>query len=189
MPASTRRWVNRTAVYWAPLIAVMDQLPITDIARPDRVVERGERQVSVRAWAAAPADYLVGERISHAGQPQHTLPGGDAGQVGDPLAVGRGRGEVAVEQVRCRGLPRILLGGAILPTPTQVGALAAMLAHDPLDAFAADTDPTAVQFQPHPWRAVGGGELCSPRISSIMPSSRASSQARGDGEVRRARQS
>ena len=56
------------------LVAVVDQLPVADVARPDRVVEHRNDQLGGRTRAAVPADHLVGERVSHAGQPQDTSP-------------------------------------------------------------------------------------------------------------------
>src|SRR6476660_2259933 len=38
------------------LVAVMDQLPVTHVARPDRVVQRRDDQFGARAWTAIPAD-------------------------------------------------------------------------------------------------------------------------------------
>ena len=87
----------------------MDQLPVAHVARPDRVVKRRDHQLGGRSWTAVPADDLVGERIAHAGQPQHPLAGEDPGQVGDPLAVRRDGGEVTAQQVRRRGVARVLL--------------------------------------------------------------------------------
>jgi hypothetical protein len=89
MPVSINRWVNRIEVYWlTALVAVVDQLPVAHIPRPDGVVERRDDQVGGRASTAVPADHLVGEHISHAGQPQHALDGEDAGEICDPLLVG-----------------------------------------------------------------------------------------------------
>ena len=97
------------------------------------------------------------------------------GHVADPLLFGA----VAVKSrpsspaPRCRGCP----GRPVLPAPAQVGALAAVDAHDPLDAFAADLDAAVAQLPPHS-RRVAGGELVLTRISSIMASSSRSSPAR-----------
>lgn len=93
------------------------------------------------------------------GQPQHTLAGRDPGQIGHPLAVRCGRGEVAVEQIRCCDVPRILPCGPTLPPFAQVGAAQPVLAHDPLDAFAADPHAATAQLEPHPRGSVGSGEL------------------------------
>jgi hypothetical protein len=46
-PASTRRWVNRSEVYWLALVAVEDQLPSAHLAREDRVVQG--RQIATAA--------------------------------------------------------------------------------------------------------------------------------------------
>lgn len=57
-----------------------------DVAGEEGVVERGERQVGVHAWAGSPADDLVRGRVAHTRRPQHTpSPVGDPGQVCHPL--------------------------------------------------------------------------------------------------------
>src|SRR5215207_5740548 len=97
-PASTRRWVNRSAVYWAPLS--LWKISCRPARRAsESVAQRGEHQLGDAARVGGPADDAVGERVTHAGQPQHALAGDQPGQVGHPEPV-RGRGaEVPLDQV------------------------------------------------------------------------------------------
>jgi hypothetical protein len=93
----------------------MHQLPILDITGAQGMAQRGQHEIGVRAHGGGPADDLVGERIPHAGQPQHPLPGHDPGQIGHPQPVRRTGGEVPVHQIRRDGVPRVLPGGTALP--------------------------------------------------------------------------
>jgi hypothetical protein len=123
------------------------------------MVKGGEDQVGVRPGRGGPADDLVGERIPHAGQPQHPLSCGDPGQVGNPQPVRRGGGEVPADQVSGGGVTRVLFRGATLPPLAQERAVQPVLAHDPFDAFAAAPHSLAAQLQPHPRGPVRAGEL------------------------------
>lgn len=71
----------------------------------------------------------------------------------------------------------------------KVGALAAVDAHDPLHALAVHLHAAAAQFQPHPRRAVGGGELVLPADGGGQPQQPTSSPARRDGACRTLRHS
>ncbi|MQA16242.1 MAG: helix-turn-helix domain-containing protein [Pseudonocardiaceae bacterium] len=78
---------------------MMDQLPGAHVAGAQRVVERGEHQRCRRARVGGPADDPVGERIPHAGQPQHALTGDQPGSGRPPEQV-RGAGpEVALDHI------------------------------------------------------------------------------------------
>jgi hypothetical protein len=117
------------------------------VAGAQRVVERGENQRGRRARVGGPADDAIGERVTHAGQPQHALTADQAREIGDPEPIRCGGPEVPVDQVRCGGVGRVLPGGAALPASPQVRALQPVGAHDPLDAFASDAHALAAQLR------------------------------------------
>jgi len=129
---------------------VKDQLSGPHVAGAQRVVERGEHKRRGGARVGGPADDAVGERVAHAGQPQHPLAGDQPGQVGHPQPV-RGLGpEVALDQVRRGGVPRVLPGRAVAPAPPQIRALQALFAHESFHALAPDPHALAAQLQPDP---------------------------------------
>lgn len=83
-------------------VGTMDQLPITHIPRPHRILQRPEHQLGIAAVRALPAHDPVGERIPDRGWPEHAFTGRDPGRVGHPQPVRGLRGEVTVDQIRCR---------------------------------------------------------------------------------------
>jgi hypothetical protein len=83
MPWAAARRACWSLVYCPP-VAVMDQLAVTHVTRPDAVLERGQDQVGVAAVGGLPADDPAGEHIADRSQPEHPLTTRDAGGVGDP---------------------------------------------------------------------------------------------------------
>jgi hypothetical protein len=113
---------------------MMDKPPLGRIAvqaaAPHGVLQRAQHQLDIGSVAGLPADNPPRERIPHTGQPQRPLPGSDARDIGDPQPVGCWGGEVAVDRIRRRRRPRVLVGRAA-PALAQERALQAGLAHQP----------------------------------------------------------
>ncbi len=105
-----------------------------------------------------PADDPAAVEILHGDEVEPALPGTEVGDVGDPAAVRGAGGEVAVEEIvgdSDAGHPD---GGCPPLLGDQAGE--AGLAHQPLDAFAAD--PLAVvedEIRPDPRRAIDAAAL------------------------------
>ena len=92
-----------TDVYWQPWSAWWIELAGLDLAAGQGVLQRGQDQVGVRAGGGLPGHHPAGERVPDRRQPQRPLAGRDHREVGDPQPVRRGRGEVALDQVRGEG--------------------------------------------------------------------------------------
>ena len=85
---------------------------------PERHVESVEHQLGAQMSLHRPADDPAAEGVEDHGQIEKAGPGRDVGYIGHPQAIGRGGGEVALDQIR-RG-PRlgITLGGDYPTAPT-----------------------------------------------------------------------
>jgi hypothetical protein len=66
---------------------------------PDHVLEAVQDQFGAHAGRRAPADDPAGQDVDDESDVAGPGPGRDVGEVGDPLAVRSGRGEVPVDQV------------------------------------------------------------------------------------------
>ena len=118
------------------------------------------------------------------GRPQPTLWGENPRQSATHFWLG-----AETVKVRRGDVVGFLPGRPVLPASAQVGAFAAVFAHDPFGALAADADAAVAQFQPHPQRAVGGGELVLAADLIDQPPQLVSSRARRDGSRRALRES
>jgi len=107
----------------------------------------------------APADDPAAEHVEHDRQVEPADHGGDVGDVGDPLLVRSGRGEVSVEQVGRRHRGRGRLGE--VPPGAAVHALPAVGPHDPRHPFPSDVHAGVAQVVVDPRRPVGasGGPI------------------------------
>lgn len=129
------------------MVGVVNEFAGGDLAAGQGILQRGEDQVGVRAGGGFPGHDPAGERVADRGQPQRPLPGGDHGQVGDPQLVRPVRGEVAPDQVRGQIGVRVTASEALAPSGADPGE--ASLAHEPLDALAADVDTLTLEDGVH----------------------------------------
>src|SRR6266540_1382912 len=133
-------------VYWLPL----SLCAISPAGWPAQAVghlERVEDELGPHVRRELPADDHAAVAVEDEGQVDEAVPGGDVGQVGDPLLVRAGRREVALQEVACpfeRGLVR----------DRRPALAAAQLAFDPVlshharDLVAADVDAASTQLLP-----------------------------------------
>ena len=106
----------------AALVGVMEEL-VGWAALKDRHFEGFLGQFIGHVLVHRPADQAAGEPIQHTGQIQCCLIGVNGGNVHQPLAVGRIRREIAVQQVTHRALLAVTPGCADATT-RRPGAVA-----------------------------------------------------------------
>jgi len=133
-------------------IAVMDQA----LGRPaigQRHVERSDDQGGLHGRIHGPADDLARVQIEDGGEVEPALVGADVGDVGHPLLVRRGRGEIAVDDVV--GDRRVVVGiGGDEAHARRLG-MEACLPHQPSHPLAADPDALVTQGGLDAWTAIG----------------------------------
>ena len=96
-----------------------------------------------------PADDHAREQVDQEREVQAALPGPQVGEVADPQAVRRGRGEVPVDEIR--RLVRLRIRGRGPPRlPSAFRAPDPLLAHQPSDLVAAGGLALAPQLMPYP---------------------------------------
>jgi len=125
----------------AAAIVVGDQ-PLLWPAQPVCHLERVHHQLGSHVRLKLPANDHPAEDIEDEGEVAEALPGADVGDVGDPLLVRPGGGEVALDEVACP-LEGCLVRdrGALLLAAAD--ALQALGPHQPADSVAAHLDAAA----------------------------------------------
>jgi hypothetical protein len=117
-------------------------------AGEDRHLQRIQRQASPQVIRDLPADDLAGEQVRDERRVHKTAGCGHIGDIRDPAAVRRGRGEVPLQQIsRPPGAGIGHRGPRLLPPGHRPGH--AHLAHQPLHRAPRDLDTLAAQLQPH----------------------------------------
>jgi hypothetical protein len=119
------------------------------LAGAERHPHRVEHEISAHVGGELPANDHAGEHVDQEREVQAALPGAQVGEVADPQAVGRGRGEVPIDEIwqlvrlriRDRGPPRL---------PSAFRAADALLAHQPGDLVTAGGLALPPQLMPHP---------------------------------------
>ena len=101
-----------------------------------------------------PAHHLAAEQVDHHGQKQPAFLGGDIRDVARPRLVGRGRGEVAVQQVRRDRQIVPAVGGHHPEAPLAAGTNAVLL-HQPLHPLLAHANAALDQLPPDARPPVG----------------------------------
>jgi hypothetical protein len=124
-PACWRRRPNARLVYWAAMVAVVDQ-PSRWLPLGDRHVEGVQDQFGAQVVGHRPADDPAGEAVQHDREVQPAFAGALLGDVGHPQPVWCWWGEVAFDQVGCWGGVWIAAG-----QPGQPAAMAALEASGP----------------------------------------------------------
>ena len=125
------------------------------LATGDGHRDRVGDQLGFERVAHRPADQFAAVTVRHAGQEQPALVRGDIRDVGHPLVVWPGGGEVSLEMIGRRRCSPIRDRGAHTLT-ASTSALDAQLAHQPGGSLLPDPDAT-VDAKPgsDPGRAVG----------------------------------
>jgi hypothetical protein len=148
----------------------MQQLPGGDrvtvvVALPDRHSQRGEHQVGVLGRRGLPSHDPLGEDVDDERDIDEPCPAPAVGEVRDPAGVGRGGGEVAVEQVP--GAAPVLGrhgGPHAFAAPDPVHGL---VAHQPIDGAERDVVAGPAQERGHlpsAIQAFWGAAGCEQRV-------------------------
>jgi hypothetical protein len=116
------------------VVSVVDQ-PSRWLSLGDRHVEGVQDQLGAQVVGHRPADDPTGEGVQDDRQVQPAIAGALLGDVGHPQPVRSWWGEVALDQVRCRGGLWVAARQPVPPAP--MAALEASGAHQPGHAFAA----------------------------------------------------
>jgi len=95
-----------------------------------------------------PADDPPAAGVDHETEEDQALPAAQVGEVGKPQLVGAGRAELPLNEIRRSLSARIGLGGSPR-LATALGALQAVLAHQPRDTVATDRLAGSEQRLPH----------------------------------------
>jgi hypothetical protein len=130
-------------------VGMMDELVIDAVfAGEDRHLQRVEGQAGAQVVSDLPADDLAGEQVSDESGVREPAGGVHVGDVRNPAAVRRGRGEVPLQQVSGPLPAGIGHGGPrLLPRGRHPGQ--AHLAHQPLHRAPRHLDALTAQLQPH----------------------------------------
>ena len=122
-----------------------------------------------------PADEAAVARVLNAGEIQGAFVGGELGDVGHPLLVGAGGGEVALQQVGggCD------VGPAAAPLAPRVDADQPLAPHHSVRPACSRADSAADELAVHPWAPKVQRD--SRWICSITTSSDRSASSRADG--------
>ena len=130
-------------------VGMMDQL-IADLVFPgkDRHLQRVQRQARPQMLSDLPADNLAGEQVGNECRVRKSAGRVHIGDVSDPAAVRRGRGEVPPQQVSGPRPAGIGHRGARLLPPGR-GPGNAQLSHQPLHRAPGHLGALTPQLQPH----------------------------------------
>jgi hypothetical protein len=123
-------------------------------ALAERHAQRVEGEGGAHVRGELPADDAAAVGVDDEREEDQALPAAQVGQVGDPQAVGRLDGEVALDEVGPAQRVRIGPSGAPRP-PAPLGADDLVRAHQPLHPAARDLLAGAPQRLPHAPVAVG----------------------------------
>src|SRR6266550_4704666 len=121
-------------------------------ARPDRLRQRIEHQLSAHRARYAPADDPASEHVNHERHVHESGPGRDGGEVRDPKLVGTRRPELTIDVIQ-RSLGAVVRNCGPTLAPTH-RALQPQRTHQTLDRTARHRPLFPVQLSPHLARAV-----------------------------------
>ncbi len=157
MPCFSSTWRKSSLAYWLPRSEwKISSFPRTALKQAH--LQRVDDQAAMHVRPHRPAHHLAAEQVDHHGQEQPAFLGGDIRDVTRPRLVGRGRSEVAVQQV---GRDRQIVpavGGHHPEAPLAAGTNAVLL-HQPLHPLLAYADAALHQLPPDPRPAVGAAML------------------------------
>jgi hypothetical protein len=134
------------------LVGVVDQSRVGSAAG-DGHLERVDDKLGAQVVGDRPADDPAAVAVHHRGQIQPALPGAQIGDVSDPQPVRASGLKVALDEVGRRSDAGHADRGLAATAADQAADLG--LAHQALDALAADPDALVAQLGVHPRGAVG----------------------------------
>ena len=145
----------------SPLIAVMDHL--LRPALTDSHLEGVQHELGAQMVCHRPADDLAAPGVEHDGQVEEPDRGWHIRDVGDPQPVRAIRGEVAIDQVRCR-TALFVTTGCDRTAMAMAGAGQPRSPHQASDPLAAVLLAAGPQFSVHSRCTVG---LARPRMDAL----------------------